>query len=172
MGEDQIPRQPRLVNVLFLDASALAKAYIDEVGDGNVRGLLQGRRGDLFLSDFVALEVLTSIRNAHRGSAREDYVAALQRFWADYESRFAVIEVDREVLSDALSLTTKHRTARARGMDVLHLATALWLRSARRSGEVTMVTSDRDLATLSKECGLRTFDPSREPLAALPSRPR
>lgn len=158
--------------MLFLDASALAKAYLDEVGDGNVRGLVQRGRGDLFLTDFVALEVLTSIRNAHRGSAREDYVGALQRFWADYRSLFAVVEVNDRVLSDALALTAKHRAARARSMDVLHLATALWLRDARQLGEVTMVTSDQDLAALSKECGLRTFDPSREPLAALPARRR
>ena len=31
-----------------------------------------------------------------------------------------------------------------------------------------MVTSDRDLKELASELGLRTFDPSREPLAALP----
>ena len=31
-----------------------------------------------------------------------------------------------------------------------------------------IVTSDRDLAELASECGPRTFDPSREPLAALP----
>jgi predicted nucleic acid-binding protein len=154
--------------LLFLDASALAKAYIDEVGDGNVRGLLRRAGGDLFLSEFVALEVLTSIRTAHRGRPRENYVAAVRRFWTDYQSFFSVVEVDRGVVADALALTTKHRNARARSMDVLHLATALRLQSTRRAQEVTMVTSDRELAALSAECGLRTFDPSREPLAALP----
>jgi predicted nucleic acid-binding protein len=158
------------VIVLFLDASALAKAYLDEPGDGNVRALLQRARGDLYLSEFVALEVLTSIRSAHRGATREAYVEALQDFWADYREHFAIVAVNREVLSDALALTTKHRKVRARSMDVLHLATALWLGSARRTHEVTMVTSDQDLAALSKTCGLRTFDPSREPLAALPGR--
>jgi predicted nucleic acid-binding protein len=158
--------------VLFLDASALAKAYLDEAGDSNVRGLIHRARGDLFLSEFVALEVLTSIRSAHRGATREEYVEVVQDFWADYRDNFAVVEVNREVLSEALALTTKHRNAKARSMDVLHLATALWLQSARRTYEVTMVTSDKDLAALSKECGLRTFDPSREPLAALQGRQR
>lgn len=67
-------------------------------------------------------------------------------------------------------LTTARRDARARSLDVLHLATALRLQTNSGEGEVTMVTSDHDLAALSKECGLRTFDPSREPLAALPTR--
>jgi predicted nucleic acid-binding protein len=154
--------------LLFLDASALAKAYIDEAGDGNVKGLLRRAGGELFLSEFVALEVLTAIRNAHRGLPRNHYLGAVQRFWTDYGSRFGVVEVDSEIVADALALTTKHRQARARSMDVLHLATALRLQSAQRGREVTMVTSDRDLADLAGTCGLRTFDPSREPLAALP----
>jgi predicted nucleic acid-binding protein len=130
--------------------------------------LLRRAGGDLFLSEFVALEVLTSIRNAHRGLPRQDYVSAVQKFWADYRSRFGIVEVNRDVVADALALTTKHTTARARSMDVLHLATALRLQSTHRAREVTMVTSDRDLADLASTCGLRTFDPSREPLAALP----
>jgi predicted nucleic acid-binding protein len=158
------------VNVLFLDASALTKAYVDEAGDGNVSGLLRRGGGALFLSEFVALEVLTSIRNAHRGKPREDFVATVQRFWIDYRSRFGI--VDHEIVSDAIALTTKRRDARARSMDVLHLATALRLQASPGVGEVTMVTSDRDLAALAQECGLRTFDPSREPLAALPIRRR
>lgn len=153
--------------------AALTKAYIDEVGDRNVRGLLQRAGGDLFLSDFVALEVLTSIRSAHRGLPRQDYLAAVHRFWMDYRSRFSVIEVDREVVTKAMALTTRHRAARARSMDVLHLATALRPKSRSRTRpEVTLVTSDRDLAELAIRCGLRTFDPSREPLAALPREAR
>ena len=158
--------------MIFLDSSALAKAYIDEEGDGNVRGLLRRAGGELFLSDFVVLEVLTSIRNAHRGLPRAGYITAVDQFWADYRSRFGLVVVDREVVADAITLTTKHRRARARSMDVLHLATALRLQSIRRARKITMVTSDQDLADLARECGLRTFDPSREPLAALPTRPR
>jgi predicted nucleic acid-binding protein len=155
--------------VLFLDSSALAKAYLEEDGDGNVRGLLRRAGGDLFVSELVALEVLTSIRNAHRGLPRAEYMAVVDEFWADYQSRFGLVIVDGEVVTDAITLTTKHRDARARSMDVLHLATALRLQAARRSRRVTMVTSDQDLAALCRECGLRTFDPSREPLAALPT---
>lgn len=158
--------------MLFLDASALTKAYVDEAGDANVRGLFQRAGGALFLSDFVALEVLTAIRNAHRGAPRSEYVDAVRRFWSDYESRFSVVEVDPDTVTEAISLTSKHRDARARGMDLLHLATALRLQASRTARQVTLVTSDRDLAALSSECGLRTFDPSREPLAALSVRSR
>jgi predicted nucleic acid-binding protein len=158
--------------VLFLDSSALVKAYLLEEGDGNVRGLLRRAGGELFLSEFVALEVLTSIRNAHRGRSREEHASAVDRFWADYQSCFGIVIIDREIVANAITLTTKHRDARARSMDVLHVAAALRLQSTRRSRHVTMITSDHDLAALARECGLRTFDPSREPLAALPSQRR
>lgn len=157
--------------MLFLDASALAKAYIDETGDANVRGLLRRAGGDLFLSEFVALEVLTSIRNAHRGRPRKDYLDAVRLFWSDYRSRFGLVDVDGKTVAEAIDLTTRHRGARARSMDVLHLATALRLQ-ARTRGPVTVVTSDKDMANFASTLGLRTFDPSREPLAALPARGR
>jgi predicted nucleic acid-binding protein len=112
--------------------------------------------------------VLTSIRTTHRGLPRKDYLAAVRAFWADYQSCFGIVDVSREVLADAIALTTKHRQARARSMDVLHLATALRLQAGARERTVTLVTSDRDLADLARLSGLRTFDPSREPLAALP----
>jgi predicted nucleic acid-binding protein len=156
--------------LVFLDASALAKAYLTEEGSTNVRGVLDRQEGELFISEFVALEVLTALRTAYREARRPEYQRVLERFRVDYPSRFSVIDVDAVIRASAMDLTTWRRTARARGMDVLHLATALWLQSGRRGREVTMVTSDQDLAALANECGLRTFDPAREPLAALPSR--
>jgi predicted nucleic acid-binding protein len=156
--------------VYFLDAGALAKAYLDEDGTSNIQGVIDRQSGSVFLSEFVALEVLTTLRTAYRDAPRAVYQRAVDRFRVDYPSRFGIVDVNAAVRNSAMDLTTWRRTARARSMDVLHLASALWLQSARRANDVTMVTSDRDLETLSKECGLRTFDPAREPLAALPAR--
>lgn len=158
--------------MVFLDASALAKAYLEEDGTSNVQGVIHRASGDLFLSEFVALEVLTSIRSAYRDAPHKVYQRALNSFRNDYPSRFIVADVSPAVRTAAMTLTTRHRTARARGMDMLHLATALQIQADGLAADLTMVTSDRDLEALCKECGLRTFDPSREPLAALPSRRR
>jgi predicted nucleic acid-binding protein len=156
--------------MVFLDASALAKAYLDEEGTRSVLDLLERRRESLFLSEFVALEVFTSIRNALRNVGATAYDEVVERFRIDYQTRFTVLPVSGEVSANAISLTTRRRSARARSMDVLHVATALRLKENSRAAdqEVTVVTSDRDLAALAEECGRRTFDPSREPLAALP----
>lgn len=153
--------------MVFLDASALAKAYLDEDGTRNIEGVLDRSAGALFLTEFVALEVFTTLRSAYRGSPYTRYKRALDRFRADYPSRFTVVDVEGSVRALAIDLTTRHRDARARSMDVLHLATALHLQAGTRTRTVTLVTSNRDLADLAKTCGLRTFDPSREPLAAL-----
>jgi predicted nucleic acid-binding protein len=158
--------------LVFFDSSALTKAYLDEEGSGVVLGAVERLAGRLFISEFVALEVLTTLRTAFRDSSRSEWNGVLAEFWADYQGTFNVVEIGPEVVDRAMRLAENHRTARARSMDLLHLATALHLQGPRLPDQVTLVTSDRDLADLASRCGLRTFDPSREPLAALPRPPR
>jgi predicted nucleic acid-binding protein len=153
-------------DVLFMDASALVKLYVAEDGTSTMRAILARRGGALFASDYVALEVLTAIRVALRKEAAAVYATALGQFRIDFPGLYNVVEVDPDTRRLACDLTTRNRTTRSRSMDVLHLATALRLDS--RTRPVTLVTADQDLASLAKAHGLRTFDPSREPLAALP----
>jgi predicted nucleic acid-binding protein len=154
--------------LIFVDSSALAKAYLNEEGSGVVRGALNRFPGRLFISEFVALEVLTTLRTAFRDASKAEWDDVVAEFWTDYEGTFNVVEVGPDVVERAMDLAENRRKARARSMDLLHLATALHLQGPRPPTQLTIVTSDRDLAVLALECGLRTFDPSREPLAALP----
>jgi predicted nucleic acid-binding protein len=157
--------------MVFFDASALVKAYVEEEGTGVVIGALSRMSGRMFISDFVALEVLTTLRTAFRDAGRERWNEVLAEFRSDVTT-CNVVEVGPSVVGRATRLVTAHRRARARSMDVLHLATALHLQASHPAVQVTMLTSDRDLAALAEACGVRTFDPSREPLAALPGRER
>ncbi|MBW3572243.1 MAG: type II toxin-antitoxin system VapC family toxin [Gemmatimonadetes bacterium] len=154
--------------MLFLDSSALVKLYLAEDGTSTMRGIIHRRGGSLFVSDFIALEVLTAIRVALRKETAAVYATALTQFRIDFPGLFNLVDVDAVTRRLACDLTTRSRTTRARSMDLLHLAAALRLQARRTLSPVTMVTSDQDLADLSKQHGLRTFDPSREPLAALP----
>lgn len=156
--------------MIFVDSSALAKAYLDEEGTGVVIGAMERMSGRLFISEFVALEVLTTLRTAFRDASKADWNDVVAEFWADYAANFNVVEIGPHVVDRALDLAVDHRTARARSMDLLHLATALHLKGPRAPQQVTIVTSDHDLTNLAKLNGLRTFDPSCEPLAALPRR--
>lgn len=158
--------------MVFFDSSALVKAYVEEEGTGVVIGAFSRLSGRMFISDYVVLEVLTSLRNAFRDVRRDRWSEVLAEFRADLRSGFNIVEAGSPVVSRATDLVTNHRQARARSMDLLHLATALHLQGLYPGMQVTMITSDRDLAALCRACGLRTFDPSREPLAALPGRKR
>jgi predicted nucleic acid-binding protein len=158
--------------VYFVDSSALVKAYQEEEGTGVVIGVMDRMMGRLYISEFVALEVLASLRTRFRDAGHGFWTEVLGQFRADFPSGFNVLEVGRPILDRATHLILDHRHARARSMDLLHLATALHLQATYPAEWVTMITSDHDLAALSRECGLRTFDPSREPLAALLARRR
>ena len=48
--------------MIFLDSGALAKAYVEEEGTDTVHAVLTRMSDYLFVSDFVALEVLTVLR--------------------------------------------------------------------------------------------------------------
>lgn len=156
--------------MLFMDASAVVKLYVEEDGTSTMRAILNRRGGSLFASDYIALEVLTAIRVALQKEPTAVYAAALGQFRIDFPGLYNLVEVDADTRRLAFELTTRNRTTRARSMDVLHLATALRLQAGMQP--VTLVTSDHELADLAKSHGLRTFDPSREPLAALPRTPR
>lgn len=156
--------------MIFVDSSALAKAYLDEYGSGVVRGALDRFPGRLFISEFVALEVLTTLRTAFRDASRSAWNKVVAEFWLDYETTFNVVAIGPDIVERAMDLAENYREARARSMDLLH--TALHLQGPRPPAQLTIVTSDRDLTDLASECGLRTFDPGREPLAALPRAPR
>jgi predicted nucleic acid-binding protein len=151
-----------------MDSSAVVKLYVEEDGTSTMRAILSRRGGSLFASEFVALEVLTVIRVALRKESAAVYETALDQFRIDFPGSYNLVEVDADTRRLACDLTTRHRTTRARSMDLLHLATAMRLQSSRRARDVTIVTSDHDLATLAQHSGLAAFDPSREPLAALP----
>lgn len=151
-----------------MDSSAVVKLYVEEDGTSTMRAILARRGGWLFASEFVALEVLTAIRVALQKESAAVYATALAQFRIDFPGLYNLVDVDAGTRRLASDLTTRHRTTGARSMDILHLATAMRLQSTRRARDVTMVTSDRDLTILSQHSGLRTFDPSREPLAALP----
>ncbi len=155
--------------MIFFDSSALAKAYLVEDGTPTIQGVFKRMGAVMFVSEFVALEVLTTFRISLRTRAMA-YRHALSEFYRDYPNRFNVVDVDRSVRQQAFALTTSHTQARARSMDVLHIACALQLQAAFPAERVTVASSDLDLLDFARTVGLGTFDPVTEPLAALPRR--
>lgn len=109
----------------YLDASALVKRYVDEIGSAWVRQLTEPRPGDtVLLAEITLAEVAAALAAKHRlpdGIMLGQRDRALSLFLEDCDTRFLLLPVDRPVLDRAVDLTQKHRL---RGYDAVQLASA------------------------------------------------
>ena len=159
--------------MLFLDASALMKAYLTEDGTRAVQAAMKRMNGSLVVSDLVALEVLNVIRRKfNKGSLSEpEYRRARLAFAGDYPGAFRVAPVGPDALRRAFSIADSHRQKSVGGVDVLHLATALYVSDGLPAGfQLTFATADLDLKDLATQKGLRTFDPTADRVSTIPRR--
>jgi uncharacterized protein len=155
--------------VIFLDTSALVKAYVDEPGTDAVRTLLQRRAGELFLSDHVALETLATFAYQHRDSriSKSVYRRARAAFLLDYAGLFAQVDVTPDVLESAMRLAHDYRKLGVGSLDLVHVATALHLQSLRQRSSITVACADRSMRLLASAAGFEVFDPENDDVARL-----
>lgn len=126
---------------LYLDASALVKRYVEEVGSDAIVAAMN-RAESCFICRVGYVE---TVRAVARGGVPAD-VARAKRDWPSLR----VVEADSDVAERAasLSLNTGLRT-----LDALHLAAALTL----PANQVVFATWDRDLHRAAREQGLLTL---------------
>jgi len=130
--------------MLYLDASALVKRYIEEDGSNELLGAMDGAAGwSMCRIGFV--ETIRAVTLAG-GSG------AAKRVEADWLS-FDVIEVGGELAEQAAELAISNEL---RSLDALHLAAALVL---PREG-LTVATWDVRLHRAAHDRGLDTFPPA------------
>jgi predicted nucleic acid-binding protein len=156
--------------MIFLDASAAVKAYVNEPGSSTIEGVRRRLAGNLFLTPHVALEVLTTFAKLLRTSSirRAGYASARGRFLGDYPRGYRVVQVGDREMQLAYALADAHRRVGVGAMDVLHIASALELQHRLgRARHLVVASSDRSLLALAAAVGLSTFDPESEPLGAL-----
>ena len=129
--------------------------------------------GALLVSDLVAVEVLNVIRRRfNRGSlSGEEHRAARGSFFTDYPSAFRIAPVGPDVIQRALAIADSRRQKSIGGVDVVHLATALHISNRLPAGfQLTFATADVGLKDLAAQNGLRTFDPTADPVSVIPRR--
>jgi len=85
---------------------------------------------------------------------------------------FNVVDVEPPVVHSAWKLAHVHRHIGTGAMDLLHVACAMKLRQDIRRFDLVVASSDRAFLELAKANSLSTFNPEREPLAALLARVR
>jgi predicted nucleic acid-binding protein len=152
--------------VLYLDASALVKRYVDE-HDGATAIMDQfmvdaGRWGGLTSSEWLILEVTSALTRKLRGGtiASDTYQRLLPWFRADAE-RLRLIEVKRGVpLAASRLMETVQGADRFHSGDAIHLHTAMQLQiDLDASDTLVFVTSDDGLRSVVARYNIPAFDP-------------
>ena len=125
--------------MLYLDASALVKRYVEEEGSDLLLGAMEGASA----WSMCRIGYVETVRAVGLAAGRR----AIKRIEADWLS-FDVVEVDAALAQHAAQLALE---AELRSVDALHLASALLLPQR----ELTVATWDARLHGAARERGLQ-----------------
>jgi predicted nucleic acid-binding protein len=127
--------------MLYLDASALVKRYVDEEGSDLVVSAMEDARA----WSMCRIGYVETVRAVALAGGRE----VIERVEADWLS-FDVVEVDSALTENAARLAL---SAQLRSLDALHLAAALLLNMEG----LTVATWDTRLHRAARDQGLATL---------------
>jgi uncharacterized protein len=153
----------------FVDSSALLKAYVTEVGTPTVVAALDRLSGTIYVSSVVVLETaaaLTRWRRTHR-VRQKPYAKARDTFLAHCQTRFHVVHPPASVVATTLGMIDTYRMRTPGASDLLHIATAEYIRSLLPGGTISFMCCDVGLRSVAEERGFDVFDPMHDPLSAL-----
>jgi predicted nucleic acid-binding protein len=146
--------------ILYLDASALVKRYISEVGSPQVGALIA--QSDVIGTSLISrAEIAAALARALRRGMlpRDQAEAALLVFRAQWP-RLARLQLTEPLLARADALAWDYGL---RSYDAVHLAAALFWQETLRV-PVTLATFDRELWRAGQVAGLALWPPSLDPL--------
>ena len=127
--------------MLYLDASALVKRYIEEDGSDLVEEAIDGAHA---LST-CRIGFVETVRAVALGGDDRD-VRKVEAEWAWFD----IVDVDQTLAEQAAKLAVSHEL---RSLDALHLAAALSLPDA----DLTLATWDARLHSAAQDEGVRTL---------------
>lgn len=136
--------------IVYLDASALVKLYVDEPGSREMAELV-GAASSLGTAIVTLAEVSAAIaRSARRGIIRMDEAEACRQALREQWRNLHRIEVTESVLRRATDLAWAFGL---RGYDAIHLAcAAVWQEMLGEA--ITVATYDRELWEAARRSGL------------------
>jgi predicted nucleic acid-binding protein len=142
------------MTVHYLDPSAWAKRHFAETGSQAIRALFRGAIQPA-CSRLGVIEMVAAIsrRRAEIKASGKDPDTIAGEIVREF-AEFRVVDADPTVALIATDLAGKHRL---RALDAVHLASALLLQS---SGEVVLVSADKELLVAAKVEKLPIFDPA------------
>ena len=131
----------------FLDSSAFAKRFVNEVGSDKVEDAC-ARASELGLSVICVPEIISALnrRRRERSLTATQYTEAKQRLLDDVRDA-DIINLAVPVVGSAIGVL---ETSPVRAMDALHIACALeW-------GAQLFVSSDKKQLTAARRSGMKT----------------
>lgn len=151
--------------MLYFDSSALIKYYIQEKGSEAVGRNLQDEKEasrPVFTSVLTFAEIHCALarRAKDRSLSLTHFIRARSTFDSDWVSGLSTVDLGPGVLSIIRSTIDQFQL---RGADMVHLASAMWLRDAgvvtRGENQIIFISSDKMLTKAAVGCGLKVFNP-------------
>jgi len=144
----------------YLDASAVIKRYVLEVGSAWVQTLCSNEENTLIMAEITLAEVASAFARAARDGriSAEERLDYLDLFIGDCAEQYRLVAVERKIIDHAVDLTQSHYL---RGYDAVQLATALAANAEllrKQLPSLTLVSADEDLLEAAKAKGLPTPD--------------
>ena len=155
-----------MVNIYFLDSSALIKRYVVEIGSPWIKTLTDSQTGNsLLLVRITWVEVLSAFARRQRegGITAAEVAALIAKFRSEFNSRYRVIEVDLALVERAGELIVQYPL---RAYDAVQLASALRVQSLLTSmpeTQLIFVSADNRLLDIAQSAGLAMDNPNNYP---------
>lgn len=152
-----------MVNIYFLDSSALIKRYVVEIGSPWIKTLTDSQTGNsLLLVRITWVEVLSAFARRQRegGITAAEVAALIAKFRSEFNSRYRVIEVDLALVEKAGELIVQYLL---RAYDAVQLAAALRVQSVLTSipeTQLIFVSADNRLLDIAQSAGLAIDNPN------------
>ena len=152
-----------MVNIYFLDSSALIKRYVVEIGSPWIKTLTDSQTGNsLLVVRITWVEVLSAFARRQRegGITAAEVAALIQKFRSEFNSRYRVIEVDVALVERAGELIVQYPL---RAYDAVQLASALRVQSVLTSmteTQLIFVSADNRLLDIAQSAGLVIDNPN------------
>lgn len=145
----------------FLDTSAVAKRYIQEIGTAWLQLMSAPTAGHaLFVVRITLAEMVAAITRRERGGFISSQAAetALADFHYDFARQYFIVEVSAALVAQAAGLARRHAL---RGYDAVQLAAALEVKAQAPS--LTLFSADAGLNAAATAEGLLVDDPNLHP---------
>ena len=149
--------------VYYLDTSALAKLYIQEIGSGRVAGLLRDPEHDRFaILEVSRVEFHSAVRRREREGdiASAEAANVLTQLDSNLQDLFLVQPLTAAVLEEAVAIIGRHPL---RAYDALQLAGGIALNAGMGVQGFSFVCADDELLDAAMAEGIEVINPNENP---------